>query len=185
MRHVYNWGEPMTLHHLHRCCLTLAAVVVTTLSAACTQAPAEVEGTFNAQPFTIADETPEVHRSKRTGSMMLVFSDVTKDRLRTLSLSIPGDLELKEDAAYRLGQDGGHIQLEVSEGRLVVQSGKNGTNIRSSVETEFGVATDGYVVFASVGQRMAGEFRAELDIGDVIRGSFDVQLEADDADSIR
>ncbi|MCP4503558.1 MAG: hypothetical protein GY822_26805 [Deltaproteobacteria bacterium] len=159
-------------------------LILVSWMAGCAAPPAEVVGTFSGHPFSIEDQSPDVHFGRRTGSVLLVFSEINKDRLRTLTLSVPGALRLKEDVAYPL-EDGenGQISLEVSEGQLVVERDKEGKAFSTSVQTEFGLSVDGHVVFAALGARIAGAFEAELDSGDTIRGSFDIELEEEDIEN--
>jgi hypothetical protein len=153
--------------------LFLAAALLAVLASAC-GVPGLVEGIVEQQGFTIRDEQPQL-RPQGGDAVILVLSQEVRDMLRVVSLHLPelAALPAGESAPIE-GRDLGRVWLQVAQGTLQSEIRSDGVRVVSTHNARFVLATGGDVSLARVDGLLLGSFRAELEDGGWLEGSFEV-----------
>lgn len=153
--------------------LFLAVAVVALFSSACS-VPGIVDGIVEEQGFVIRDDSPQL-RPQEEDSVILVLSQESGDTLRVVSLHLPelAALPAGESAPIE-ARDSDRVWLQVAQGDVQSEVRSDGVRVVSALQPRFVHATGGDVSLSRVDGLLLGSFRAELEDGGWLEGSFEV-----------
>jgi hypothetical protein len=151
--------------------LRLIIVATTLMLGVACAAPATVDGVVAGDTFTIRDDDPTL-RPRHEGAT-LVLADQSGNMLRIVTITLPDvdTLPLEEDIPFADNADEGPV-LEASFGTVEEIVRSDGVKVLNSTDSVGYTALEGTLRIETAEPLLSGSFRATLDEGGALEGSF-------------